>query len=143
MTEEGREGDTSRRDRNGPHPSDETVRDEAGPFQGLSVGRQEEQSGKIRGLEGRQASCLGRGGRASRLLLTAASLHDSQAAPFLLKKTEWKVQETVWRMPRPFGLSRGGSGWFPSSTKTPERGNIPMEPVRAHRYKGRMQVERF
>ena len=35
---------------------------------GLFVGRQDEQSGKIRGLEGLQAPCLGRGGRASRLL---------------------------------------------------------------------------
>ena len=54
---------------------------------GLFVGGQDEQSWKIRGLEGRENSCRGRGlGRPVSCLLTLAKLTESQTPPFLLKK---------------------------------------------------------
>ena len=54
---------------------------------GLFVGGQDEQSWKIRGLEGRENSCRGRGWRASRLLSSdLGQAYREPDPPFLLKK---------------------------------------------------------
>ena len=88
------------------------------------------------------------GGLPVSCLLTAASLHDSQAAPFLLKKTARKVQgycladaaydaASIRTLAERLGL-------VPVIDQNSRRGEkIPMEPDRARRYKGRTQVERF
>ena len=88
------------------------------------------------------------GGLPVSCLLTAASLHDSQAAPFLLKKTARKVQgyclaDAAYDAASIRTLA-GRLGLVPVIDQNPRRGErIPMEPDRARRYKGRTQVERF
>jgi hypothetical protein len=88
------------------------------------------------------------GGLPVTCLLTAASLHDSQAAPFLLKKTARKVQgyclaDAAYDAASLRTLAKG-LGLVPVIDQNPRRGEkIPMEPDRARRYKGRPQSERF
>ncbi|MEC4683875.1 MAG: transposase [Nitrospirota bacterium] len=88
------------------------------------------------------------GGLPVSCLLTSASLHDSQAAPFLLKKTARKVQgyclaDAAYDAASLRTLSKG-LGLVPVIDQNPRRGEkIPMEPDRARRYKARTQVERF
>ena len=88
------------------------------------------------------------GGLPVSCLLTSASLHDSQAAPFLLKKTARKVQEycladAAYDAASLRTLAKG-LGLVPVIDQNPRRGEkIPMEPDGALRYKTRTQVERF
>jgi len=88
------------------------------------------------------------GGLPVSCLLTSASLHDSQAAPFLLKKTAKKVQgyclaDAAYDAATLRRLSQG-LGLVPIIDGNPRRGEkLPMEPDRARRYKARTQVERF
>ena len=88
------------------------------------------------------------GGLPVSCLLTAASLHDSQAPPFLLKKTARKVQGYCLADAYDAASLRteaSGLGLVPVIDQNPRSGekNIPMEPDRARRYKGRTQAERF
>ncbi len=88
------------------------------------------------------------GGLPVSCLLTSASLHDSQAAPFLLKKTARKVQGSCLADAAYDAASlrtlEKGLGLVPVIDQNPRRGEkIPMEPDRAVRYKARTQVERF
>ena len=81
-------------------------------------------------------------------LLTSASVHDSQAAPFLLKKTARKVQgyclaDSAYDA-APIRTLSSRLGLLPIIDSNPRRGEKrPMEPDRARRYKSRTQVERF
>ena len=88
------------------------------------------------------------GGLPVACLLTSASLHDSQAAPFLLKKTAQTVQgyclaDAAYDAASLQSLSKG-LGIVPLIDKNPRKGGkTPMEPDRERRYKARTQVERF
>ena len=88
------------------------------------------------------------GGLSVSSLLTSVALHDSQAAPFLLKKTARKVQgyclaDAAYDAASLRTLAKG-LGLVPVIDKNPRRGEkIPMEPDRARRYKARTQAERF
>ncbi len=61
-------GSADREIRSGPPSAHDTGQDEKGPSPGLFVGCQDEQSGEVRGMEGLQAPCLGRGRGTSRRL---------------------------------------------------------------------------
>ena len=89
------------------------------------------------------------GGLPVACLLTSASVHDSQAAPFLIKKTARKVQgyylaDAAYDSAALKTLS-GNLGLVPIIDENPRRNGekTPMEPDRARRYKDRTMVERF
>ena len=88
------------------------------------------------------------GGLPVSCLPTPASLHDSQATPFLPKKTARKVQgyclaDAAYDAASLRTLA-SGLGLVPVIDQPPRRGEkILMEPDRARRYKTRTQVERF
>ena len=89
------------------------------------------------------------GGLPVACLLTSASVHDSQAAPFLIKKTARKVQgyclaDAAYDSAALKTLS-GKLGLVPIIDLNPRRKGEkrPMEADRARRYKDRTMVERF
>ena len=118
-----RNGFSSRTDQSDPHPSDETVRDEADPSPGTVRGgprrtvRENTRSGRTTRSMPRS---WGEGGPVC-CLLTSAKLHESQSAPFFSRRRRGWLWEAVWRMPPPmpppFGRSCGGLGWVSSTTE--------------------------
>ncbi len=126
-----RNGFASRTDRSDPHPSDETVRDEADPSPGTVRGgprrtvRENTRSGRTTRSIPRS---WGEGGPVC-CLLTSAKLHESQAAPFFSRRRRGWLWDAVWRMPPMMPLpSDARAGAWAGSRQRPnpsERGEDP------------------
>ena len=126
-----RNGFSSRTDQSDPHPSDETVRDEADPSPGtVRGGAKTNSQGKyeVRKDDTLHPSVVG-GGRPASCLLTSAKLHESQAAPFFSRRRRGWLWDAVWRMPpmMPLPSDARAGAWAGSRHRpnSPERGEDP------------------